>query len=209
MNRIHRILVGLAVSALLPTAAFAQKITYDVGTADFSGLRTFAFRDNPEAQTTTEKTTAYDSPLVRERTHAAVAAQLEGRGLTRDDRHPDVFVTTRRSFKSEYTVYSPYSWGLNYGYGWWSPYYAGWTPWYGGDTSYIDERIIGTLIVDVENAATGQLLWRGMAERHVHPMSSPESRGKRVSEEVTKVFRKFPSGAVATSGAAVPSPTDR
>jgi hypothetical protein len=203
MNRIHRILIGLAVSALLPTAAFAQKITYDVGTADFSGLQTFAFRDNPDTPTTTEKTTAYDSPLVRERTHAAIAAQLEGRGLTRDDKHPDVYVSTRRTFKTEYAAYS---WGPGYGYGWGL---GGWGPWYGGGTSYTDERIIGTLIVDVEDAATGRLIWRGIGERHVHPLGSPEHRTKRVRQEVTKMFSKFPSDAVATSGHDVPRPTDR
>ena len=49
----------------------------------------------------TEKTTLYDSPFIRERTHDAIAAQLEGRGMIRDQQNPDVFVTARRSFKTE------------------------------------------------------------------------------------------------------------
>ena len=44
MNRIDRILVGLAVATLLPATVLAQKVTYDFGTADFSGLKTFAFK---------------------------------------------------------------------------------------------------------------------------------------------------------------------
>lgn len=210
MNTIYRILIGLAVSTLLPTPALAQKTTYDVGAADFSVLKTFGFKDSPAPPNATEATTAYDSPFVRERTHAAIAAQLEGRGFRRDDGHPDVYVATRRTFKTEYTTYSSYSWGLGYDYTWgWSPYYTGWGAPYGGDTWYTDERTIGTLIVDVENAATGQLIWRGIGEKHVHPLSSPEHRTKRVREEVTKIFRHFPSGAVATSGRDVPGPTDR
>jgi hypothetical protein len=69
---------------------------------------------------------------------------------------------------------------------------------------------MGTLIVDLQNARTGQLIWRGMAERHVHPMGSASHRTRRVNEEVTKMFRKLPApGPVATSGSDVPIPTDR
>jgi hypothetical protein len=205
----HRILIGLAVATLLPVTAFAQKVTYDFGTADFSGLKTFAFKESP-VEDATEATTAYDSPLVEQRTRAAIAAQLELRGMTRDDKNPDMYVTTQRTFKTEYEVYAPVDWGLGYGYGWgWGPYYTGWGPWGGGGTWYTEERIMGTLIVDLQNAATGQLLWRGMAERHVHPMGSASHRTRRVNEEVTKMFRKLPSGAVATSGSGVPTPTDR
>lgn len=209
MNSIQRILIGLSVATLLPAGALAQKVTYDFGTASLSGLKTFAFKDTP-VETTTEATTAYDSPFVEQRTHDAIATQLEARGMTRDARDPDMYVTTRRTFKTEYEVYAPVDWGLNYGYGWgWGPYYAGWGPWYGGGSWYTEERIIGTLIVDFENAATGELIWRGMAERHVHPLGSPSHRTKRVNEEVSKIFRKFPTGAVATSGSDIPVATDR
>jgi uncharacterized protein DUF4136 len=192
MNTVHRILIGLAVAMLLPATAGAQKISYDIRHADFGALKTFAFRDSPTDQGTTDKTAAYNSPLIEERTQAAIAAQLEARGLRRDDVNPDMYVTTRRNFKTDYTVYAPYGWGLGYGYGWgWGPYYTGWGPSYGG-SYYVDERTMGTLIVDVLDASTGQLLWRGLAEKHVHEHSSPEHRTKRVNEEVSKMFEKFP-----------------
>lgn len=193
MNTIHRILIGVAVAALLPATAFGQDITYDVGRADFQGLRTFAFRDSPTDDSTTEATTAYDSPLVRERTQAAIAAQLEARGLRLDNDHPDMYLTARRTYKTEYSVYTS-DWGASYGWGlgWgWAPYYTGWGPWY-GTTTYTDERIIGTLIVDVQNAATGELMWRGLAEKRAHEHSSPDNRTKRVNKEVAKMFEKFP-----------------
>jgi hypothetical protein len=181
---------------LLTAPAAAQKVSYDIGDADFTGLRTFAFAATPVDDSTAGKTT-YDSPLITERTHAAIAAQLESRGLRQVDRNPDMYVSTHRTFKTEYDVYgygSPYGgWGLGYGYGW-GPYYAGWGgPWYGGSSWYsVDERIIGTLVVDVQNARTGELMWRGLAEKHVHEHASPEHRIKRVNKEVTKMFEKFP-----------------
>jgi hypothetical protein len=194
MKTFQRLLIGLAAAALLPSAAVAQKVSYDIGTADFGGMKTFAFRDTPA--TDTESTTAYDSPLVEQRTHEAIAAQLAARGLERDDENPDMFVTTRRTFKTEYTTYAT-DWGPAWGYGWgwgwgWSPYYTGWGPSFGGATWYTDERIIGTLVVDFTNAQTGQLIWRGLAEKHVHEHASPAHRTKRVNAEVTKMFEKFP-----------------
>ena len=196
MNTFHHLLIGLAAAALLPSAAAAQKVSYDIGTAEFGGLRTFAFRDSPA--TDTENTTGYDSPLVRERTEQAIAAQLQGRGLERDDARPDMYVSMRRTFKTEYTTYAT-DWGPGWGYGWgwgwgWSPYYTGWGSWYGNTTWYTDERVIGTLIVDVANAQTGQLIWRGLAEKHVHEHASPAHRTKRVNKEVEKMFAKFPGG---------------
>jgi hypothetical protein len=200
MTRIDRILIGLAVAMLLTAPAAAQKVSYDIGDTDFTGMKTFAFKDSPVDKSTTEQT-AYDSPLVTERTHAAIAAQLEARGLRQVDAHPDIYVTTRRVFKTETTVYSSPYWygdpywggGLGYAYGWrYDPYYTGWGPLYGGASYWVDERTIGTLVVDVENAATGQLMWRGLAERHVHEHASPEHRIKRVNKEVNKMFEKFP-----------------
>jgi len=201
MKRIDRILIGLAVAMLLTVPAKAQKVSHDVGDADFTGIKTFAIKNSPVGDSTTDQT-VHDSPLVTERTNAAIAAQLEARGLRQDNAHPDVYVTTRRVYKTETTVYGspywydgPYWWGgLGYAYGWrYDPLYTGWGPTYDRGTYYwVDQRLMGTLVVDVENAATGQLMWRGLAEQHVHEHASPEHRVKRVDKDVTKMFEKFP-----------------
>jgi hypothetical protein len=101
----------------------------------------------------------------------------------------------RRTYKTDYPVYAPPNWGMGYGWGWgWGPYYTGWGPWNNGGETWmsVNERTMGTLIVDVQNAATGQLLWRGQAEKHVHEHAKPEKRIERVNEEVGKMFDKFP-----------------
>ena len=73
------ILVSVTV-ALLSAPAFAQKITYDMHRgADFSQLRTFSIQETPPADIKASHTTAYDSPIVRQNTKTAVAAQLEAR----------------------------------------------------------------------------------------------------------------------------------
>src|SRR5262245_39860251 len=104
MNSMGRVLIGLAIATLVPVAAAAQKVTYDIAHGvDLSKVETFAFRDLP-ASDETEDTTAYNSPFVKERTHAAIAAELQARGLRRDDTRPDVYITTRRTFKTVTTV---------------------------------------------------------------------------------------------------------
>lgn len=193
METIRRLLIGVAISALLPATALAQKVSYDFAPGqNFSRLKTFSFKDSRAKETTREETTTYDSPFITERTNAAVAAQLEGRGMRRDDNNPDVYVTTRRTFKTEYVFYGPY------GYGWGYPYYWGYGYGYGGPT-YTEELIYGTLTIDLEDANTGELLWRGVGTKRVHESSKPEKRTKRVVKEVSKIFEKYPPpGAAGT-----------
>jgi hypothetical protein len=191
--------VGAAV-AVLSAPALAQKVTYDIHRGqDFSQIRTFSMKEAPPADVEASKTTAYDSPIVQQNTNAAVAAQLQARGLTRDDAHPDVYVTTHRSFQTEYTAWGSPGWG----YGYWGGYYGG----YG--SYYVEPIVVGTLIVDITNADTGELVWRGISERDAHPMSSPNHRLERINKEVYKIFKKYPTGTVATSGQERPQPTGR
>jgi Domain of unknown function (DUF4136) len=201
MRTIPRLFIGLAVSLaqLVPAAALAQdSYDYRRGT-NFAGIRTFAFKATPPMDPVASKTTTYDSPLVRERTNAAIAAQLESRGMRHVTENPDVYIVSRRSFEVEYSYYGPYGYGwgpyAGVGYG---PYYGGWGGWGGWDMySWLE----GTLTVDMEDARTGALLRRGIETKRVHQTSKPAKRDKRVLKEVAEVFEHFPTpGAVATTG---------
>jgi len=213
MSKVHRILIGLSIALLLPATGFAQKVSYDV--AHLNGITrasTFAIKDSPAENDDSAAKGTYDSPLVEARVRDAVAAELQRRGLRQSNEDPDVYVTIHRSYKTETTYYSYPDWGVGYGYGWgYGPYYTGWGPWYGGSTWYADERVMGTLAIDLEDARTGQLMWRGVGEKHVHEHESPGDRTDRVNKVVEKVFRKFPvvQPVVATSGSSVPKPTGR
>jgi hypothetical protein len=191
---------ALLVLALGSADASAQRTTYDSRRPhDFAGVKTFSFKNVPVPTSGTAATTTYDGPLMDERTKAAITRQLESRGLRRDDENPDVVVATRRTFNTEYTFYGPYGWGgypswypYAYGsglysglYGWGGLYDAGW-----GSSSY--EQIRGTLTIDVAEADTGAVVWRGIGSRHVHESSSPSRRDKRVNEEVAEIFKHFP-----------------
>ena len=199
MEIVARVITVSTAVMLLSAPAFAQKVTYDINrSANFSQVRTFSIKETPPADPTASKTTAYDSPIVRQNTNAAVAAQLEARGLRRDDVHPDVYITTHRTFQTEYYGWGGPGWG--YGYGYWG---------YGYGSYYLEPIVVGTLVVDITDAETGELMWRGLSERDMHPTSSPEHRLKRINKEVYKIFKKYPYGTVATSGSEIPTSTDR
>jgi hypothetical protein len=121
--------------------------------------------------------------------------------MKEDNEHPDAYETTRRTFTTEQVLYGPSGWGP-YGWGWY-----GWGWGYGGPW-YSEDIIKGTLIIDLQDADTGALLWRGLKERTVHPHAKPEARTEDVVEDVSKIFRKFPvmQGPVATTGHDVPEP---
>ena len=196
MRTVPRVFIGVAVSMLWMVSSAAQaQDSFDVSrNANFGAIRTFAFKATPPMSPVEEKTTTFDSPIQRERTYAAIASQLEARGLRRDDQHPDVYITARRSFYTEYYYYGPYGWG-------WGPYApAGYGPYYGsgwaGYDTYAELR--GVLTVDMLDAKSGELLWRGVENKHVHQSSKPASRDKRVAEEVGDVFKRFPTLQFAT-----------
>jgi Domain of unknown function (DUF4136) len=205
MRTFSRLFIGLAVSLvqLVPAAALAQD-SYDYRRdVNFAGIRTFAFKATPPMDPVAAKTTTYDSPLVRERTNAAIAAQLESRGLRHVNENPDVYIVTRRNFEMEYSYFGPYGygWGPYAGIGYGGPYYGGgwggWNGWNGG----VYAELEGTLTVDMEDARSGELLWRGIETKRVHQTSKPAKRDKRVFKEVADVFKHFPTpGAVATTG---------
>src|SRR5262245_24658859 len=83
-------------------AVLAQRVSSDYRRdTEFGRLKTYAFAD-VEAKTASAQTSTYDSPLVNERTRAAIAAELQRRGMTQDTDRPDVYITTSRAFRSEY-----------------------------------------------------------------------------------------------------------
>jgi hypothetical protein len=197
MRTIARLCVGLVVFAVLlgSTAALAQD-SYDYKrNTNFANLRTFAFKEVPPMAPDAYQTTTFDSPLMRERTQAAIAAQLEARGMRHTNKNADVYIVTQRSYKVEYTYFgSPYGWGYPYAGG-----FGCCGGWYGGGEVY--EQLRGTLTVDMVDAKTGALLWRGIETSNVHQDSKPAKRDKRVGKEVAEVFEHFPApGAVATTG---------
>jgi len=184
---------ALLATALISTTVVAQQAPYAIRTGhDLSRLKTFGFAPPMPDDRITEQTTTYDSSIMDERTQTAIAEELESRGLRRNDSDPDAWVTTRRTFRTVRTFYPfPDPWFAN-GWGW--PY--------GGSRYVFDQAMLGsiyrreivrgTLTIDLRDATSGTLLWRGVASRRAHQTSTPSRRERRVDDEVGDLFESFP-----------------
>lgn len=82
--------------------------------------------------------------------------------------------------------YGGYAWG--YAPGWSVGYATGWVPVYaypGGPTA-------GTLVLDVFDGSTGELIWRGWAERALAELAYAGDEQEFLNETVAKILKSFP-----------------
>ena len=165
---------------LVPAFLWAQKVSYDYEkTANFGAFKTYAYKDG----------TKVGQQLIDDRIVAAIDTELAGKGLTKTESNPDVFVVYHVAFDKEKDISTFSSGGGGYGpYGW------GWGGgWAGGTTStQIRDILIGTLVIDIADAKKGQLAWRGMGVKEVDTQAKPEKRDKSINNAVKKIFKNYP-----------------
>jgi hypothetical protein len=56
----------------------------------------------------------------------------------------------------------------------------------------INEFLVGTLIIDVTDAARQDVVWWGMGVNEVDPMANAEQRDKEHQRAVKKIMQNFP-----------------
>lgn len=154
---------------------------------DFSAYRSWAWQE-PALQFRPDDPRVR-SDLTEQRIRSAVREQLDQRGLrpAPDGSDPDVrvqvwFIVDERT--RQYSSSSISAWG---------------NPWYGywGGPMYTDTRTIhyrvGTLQVDIHDAADGKLVWRGSAEQVLRDdPGGPQERADVFREIVAKVLSQYP-----------------
>jgi hypothetical protein len=180
-------LAGLTV-ALVSSPVSAQKVTYDFDRArDFTQFRSFALKAGEPS----------DNPLVDRRVDEAICASLTARGLVEVQDNPDVFVVPSRSTETRQQVTS-YNTGWPYYGGWYGGWgYGGWGYWgpaWNWGTTYVDVRDLryDTLVIDIQDAKTGELVWRGTGTRRVHSHWKADDIDKKVQKTVAKIMSNFP-----------------
>jgi len=60
----------------------------------------------------------------------------------------------------------------------------------GDATTTVDNYKVGTLIVNVFDGNSKQLMWRGMSSSDLS--GNPEKNTKKLDKDVQKMFKKFP-----------------
>jgi len=164
--------VAVLLVLLVTGAAVAQQTSVDYDRdADFSKYKKYAWAEGLPAQ----------DPFNHKRIVEAIDAQLAAKGWTRVEasQNPDALVLYRgaRTEQKQARV-----WGSGAGPGWRLA----------GGTAQVDLNTIqiGQLVVDIRDAATQKLIWRGRASDT--RSDKPEKNEKKINKAAEKLFKNFP-----------------
>jgi len=178
--------VGLAALILIGCiSASAQDIKFNFlpGT-DFAKYKTYRWARVPNAQ--------YPDQIIDGQIMQAIDAQLMQKGLAKGGEDAQLVVTYQAAVDSEkrWNSYST-DMGGGWGYGRW----GGWGGYGGGSstTTTTSETIrIGTLAVDIYDAAAKNQIWKGQASKTLGSGKDPEKVNKNLNKAMEKLFKKYP-----------------
>ena len=159
---------------LFGASALAQNVNYDFDkSANFSRFKTYAW----------VRGTELGDELNHERVVRAVEAQLALKGLTRvgAGAEPDVLVAYHANFGKNLQI-------NGFSSGWAGPRFGG----YRSGTATTQEIVTGTLVVDMIDARTKSIVWRGTATDDLNPGAKPEKREKNIHKAAEKMFKNYP-----------------
>ena len=158
----------LCLSVCASALAQHTHIDYD-HSADFSAFHTYGWQPSPEP----------GKGEWNQRIVEAVDKQLQAKGLTKADSNPDVWVIYSRRVQQDRSALSG---GYVAGSGWGSSFPA--VP---GEPETFEE---GTLVVELGDARTKQMLWRGSVTRTLSDNDNKNLKG--LDKAVAKLFDDYP-----------------
>ena len=173
MNAERRIVCLVGVVLLSATASVAQQVKTDFDrAADFGRYKTYSWQ---KVQT--------QDPLWVDRIKQAVNSALAAKGWTQVDSGGDAAVVAIETTQNQQTLNTFYD---GFGGGWRWRGFGG----FGDSTTTADTYKVGTLVVDVFDASTKNLIWRGSASDALSDKS--EKNIKNLDKGVQKMFDHFP-----------------
>ncbi len=167
---------------------------------DFSAVDSYVWMEQPATPPATDKL-VYQSDLSHQRIVEAVDAELQAKGLEKltEPRKGSLLVTYHRGVTDKVRVDSFYNWYEHFGY--YPCYHCFHRPGFGyayhpHDDFWVDEYQQDSLVIDLVDPVSKELVWRGNANRRLPELSSPEERRQYIAETIKEVMRHFPPGAV-------------
>jgi hypothetical protein len=187
--------IQLALMFLIGIAgqhSFAQ-VTTDVDkTVDFSTYKTYAWL---KEDIRVGNNPIYNSQLINRNIRENVEMELAGRDmrLVADTAKPDLLVSFHTYTEKKHTGYlggpAYFTGGFHRGWGYYPYGYGNWPyAWNSGFRSYTYTE--GTLIIDLVDARTKQLVWRGSAEGVV---DNPNGLEREIARGVHKIMKQYPA----------------
>ena len=189
----------MKVLSLLGLAFLASCATVQVRTAaapgtQFSSLHSFVVMATPRRRDPGGEGDQFNSidPMLQNSItyralHNDLVSNFQERGYVVDSAKPDFAVAAYATARQRLNV-TDYDYGYPYWrHGWWGPVVPA-----------ITEYTEGTVVVDVINPTTKELLWRGQGTASVS--DDPQTYAKELARTVAKIVDRFPEAGGAQRG---------
>lgn len=185
-----KILVIITIFSLIGCSGITVSTDYDPN-SDFSELKTFTWLSIPNLAQSHDARLA--NPIMDTRIKSAIEKQLQRQGFTQQELNSDFLINYNVTTEDKISIHI-YNTYAGYGPGW------GWKPGYGhrgarqyGYTEAItSEYQEGTLIIDVVDPNTNQLMWRGLGSKRIPSATNSKGLNKLINNIVHNVLKNFP-----------------
>ena len=184
-KRMRQVLAAIGVGLFWSVAISAQDIKYNFmpGT-DFAKYKTYRWAKVPNVQ--------YPNGILDSQIMQAIDTQLSQKGLSKSSGDESDLVVTYQAAVDQEKRWNSFSTGdTMWGYGRW----GGWGGYGGGmsTTTTTSETIhVGTLSVDIYDAAAKNQIWKGQATKTLGSGKDPAKVNKNINKAVAKLFKKYP-----------------
>jgi hypothetical protein len=176
MRKLFITVVILLVVGTVAAVKMKAYVGYDKN-VDLGAIKTFDYRD------TLDTSVIDKAPPVHEMIKLLIIKKLQDGGMKRDKENPDVLVTYHtdedQAMRMNVTLYQ-----YHYSAGWW------WSPLWGSgmDVSSFSQ---GTLVVDIWNPKTEEIVWRGAVVAVVPENPSPAKAQKTIEKALNLMSKEF------------------
>lgn len=164
--------LALGLMLLLCGSTSAQDVTYNYmpGT-DFSKYHTYKW---------ISESNMHPNQIVDQQIKQAIDQQLAAKGLTKTDGETaDLYVGYQVSIDQE-RQWNAYGGGMGWRFG-------------GGMATATSSTIqVGTLVLDIYEPGSKQLVWRGQATKTLNPSKNPEKNQENLNKAMAKLLKNFP-----------------
>ena len=176
MKVLRALLMGSMI--LVPAIAMAQDVKVDFDKAfDFSTVKTYAIRIG----------TGWGNDLGERRVLAEFDEAISAKGWKKaPEGQANVQVVLNGATSTKRSASTFYSGGMG-GYGY---RYGGWGGGMGTSTTVVDEYTVGTLVVDMFDTKSKNLIFRGTASDEISDKA--EKNVKKLEKASDKMFKNFP-----------------
>ena len=192
MRPLHKIcLLATTLLGVAGCATYTVNSDYDAD-FDFSALKTFNWTSDSQPETGEPR---IDNPLLNSKVRSAVNQTLASKGYEKVTSDAADFLVQYHiaieeksdimTVDTAYPAAGPTAMpgGFNA---------IGYSAGYRRAESYVVNYEEGTLLIDIVDPKSEQLIWRGSVQKVVEPSTSPEKKNANINKAVQKALKAFP-----------------